>query len=82
MALQCCRHQDWLHGCWDLCDKTEQLGKSTLRAVFLPCFEALTGSTALGVSVLASFARVATLQRCVGSAGHISVTFCGLVPMA
>ena len=57
-------------------------------AVFLPCFEAPTGSVALGIAVLPSFARsshaprVSTLQWGTGSARHTSVAFCGLVPMA
>lgn len=56
--------------------------------VFLPCFEALTGGAVLGITVLPASAssshvpRVSTLQWCTGSAGNISVAFCGLVPMA
>lgn len=44
-------------------------------AVFLLCFEALTGPAALGIAVLLFFARVTALQRCTGSTGHISVSF-------
>lgn len=57
-------------------------------AVFLLCFEASTGSAALGIAMLPSFAksshapRVSTLQWCTGSARHISMAFCGLVPTA
>lgn len=45
-------------------------------ALFLLCLEALTGCAALGTAVLLLLARVITVQRSTGSAGHISVAFC------